>query len=433
MANTFELPDLGEGIHEAEIRELLIAEGEEVQEGQALLLVETDKASVEVPSPMSGRVQEIAVQQGDIVNVGDSLMTFGNGEAPAETGEETAAAPAEGGETAQRGGQEPSDGQPDERPVPASPATRRLARQLEVDLRQVEGSGPDGRVTSSDVRAYAEEAPQDGRREPQEPAAAEQEDAREAPEAEKAVSAVELPDFSRWGEVERQPLRSVRRTTAQRMARSWSQIPHVSHEEVADITELDRLRRQYKQELDLQSLSLTLFVMKAALSALREYPRFNASIDLDAQEIILKQYYHMGVAVDTQRGLIVPVVRDVDRKSIRELAVELRDLVQRTRAEEIALEEMQGGTFTLTNVGVIGGTRFAPIINFPQAAILGMARAAWQPVVLEREGERIIETRFLLPLVMSFDHRIVDGAEAARFLGHVVQVLQDPIRLLIEA
>jgi pyruvate dehydrogenase E2 component (dihydrolipoamide acetyltransferase) len=228
-------------------------------------------------------------------------------------------------------------------------------------------------------------------------------------------------------------LRSVRRSTAKHMALAWSQIPHVSHHDVADITALEALRQRSKERVAERggSLSLTVFVMKAAVAALKEYPRFNASLDADTEEIILKRYYHLGIATDTERGLLVPVVRDVDRKSVTQLSFELVDLLERTRSGDATLEEMQGGTFTITNPGPLGGTSFSPIVNYPEVAILGMARAKWQPVVRGDGEAREIVSRYLLPLVLTFDHRVVDGADAARFVGMVVRILEDPDTLLL--
>ncbi|MDX1614431.1 MAG: dihydrolipoamide acetyltransferase family protein [Candidatus Promineifilaceae bacterium] len=446
MAHAFELPDLGEGIHEAEILEVLVSPGDTVAEGDIVLRAETDKAAVDVPAPTDGTIEEIRVEPGDIVNVGDPLLTFGDGaEAEAEPEEveagseeaasedEKAASEAQQAE-ADRPSEEPSDGRG--RPVPASPATRRLARELEVDLQRVEGSGPGGRVTSEDVRSYAQEGPQ-----PEAEAVSDEAEARGLEEAGPAghpaglpPALPDLPDFSRWGQVERQALRSVRRTTAKRMTQSWSQIPHVTHHDQADITELEQWRQRTAEELELEHLTLTIFVMKAAVEALKEQPRFNASLDTEARELILKHYYHIGVAVDTERGLIVPVIRDVDSKSVSELAVELAETAARTRDGETTLEDVQGGTFTVTNVGALGGTHFNPIINYPQAAILGMARADWQPTVQDdrESGEKRLEPRLLLPLILAFDHRLVDGADAARFVNRVVALLENPRRLLVE-
>jgi pyruvate dehydrogenase E2 component (dihydrolipoamide acetyltransferase) len=401
MARAFTLPDLGEGIHEAEIQEVLVKEGAHVEEGE-------------------------------VVQVGDVLITFD------ETTAADAGAPAR--EEASREAEEPTEEAPAEvepvpaaasaaavgpaTPIPASPATRRLARELAVDLHRVSPSGPAGRVMAEDVRAFAE---RQGK-------AAEAGPPKKTRPTQPTLSRAEVqPDFSRWGGIERVPLRSVRRAIAKKMAESWSRIPHVSHHDLADITALEDLRRDLADEVEDGTLALTVFVMKAAVAALKTYPRVNASLDLEAEEIMLKQYYHLGIAVDTERGLIVPVIRDVDRKSIAELTVELPDAAQRARDGKTQLEEMQGGTFTITNIGSLGGRSFTPLINDPQVAILGMARASWQPVVRRREDtpEMTIVPRYLLPLILAFDHRLLDGADAARFLGLVIHLLENPNILML--
>jgi pyruvate dehydrogenase E2 component (dihydrolipoamide acetyltransferase) len=248
-----------------------------------------------------------------------------------------------------------------------------------------------------------------------------------------AGKAPPLPDFSQWGPVERVPMRSVRRATAKHMALAWSQIPHVSHQDVADITELEAFRQKHKKEIEKRggSLSMTVFALKAAVAALRKYPSFNSTLDTESGEIILKRYYHVGVAVDTERGLIVPVIRDVDRKSITELAVELPELARRMREGKVDREEMAGGSFTITNIGPLGGTAFAPIVNYPQVAILGMARARLQPVVRGSADSFEVVPRLMLPLILGFDHRVVDGADAARFIGMIIEELQSPENLLL--
>lgn len=415
----FKLPDLGEGIHEGEILEVPVSVGDEVEEDDVILTVETDKASVDIPSPFAGKVKEVLVQEGDLVKVGDVMMTFGDGAEATETPEKEEQAETEKAKTAQQR-QKADKARQKDRPVPAAPATRRLAREMGVDLRQVEGSGPGGRVTREDVKSFAEEGQPEARRE--------EEVERHAPERRPAP---ELPDFSKWGEVERVALRSVRRVTARRMAQSWSQIPHVTHHDQADVTELEELRQQYQEDMGIDNLTLTVFVMKAAVAALQKYPRFNASLDTENNEMILKHYYHIGLAVDTERGLIVPVVPDVDTKSLKQLADEIETLVKRTRSGETALEEMQGGTFTITNVGPIGGTHFDPIINHPQSAILGLARVGWEPIVRPKNGAKHIEPRLMLPLVLGFDHRLADGAEAARFVNDIVAMLEDPDRFML--
>jgi pyruvate dehydrogenase E2 component (dihydrolipoamide acetyltransferase) len=292
-----------------------------------------------------------------------------------------------------------------------------------VALDQVEPSGPGGRVTPEDVKAQAEGDQKKSQKEKETPAAVKPAET-EGPE---------LPDFSQWGEVERTPLRSIRRATAKRMALAWSEIPHVTHEDLADITELEKFRQDNKDDIDNQggALTLTVFAIKAAVAALKAYPRFNASLDIEAGEIISKKYFHIGVAVDTDRGLLVPVVRDADCKSMVELAREVTELAERTRRGEVEPRDMSGGTFTITNVGPLGGTGFTPIINFPQVAILGLAKARLQPMIRGDINDFDVVPRLMLPLVLGFDHRIVDGADAARFLGEVIRLLESPENLML--
>ena len=437
MPKEFRLPDLGEGIHEGEVVDVLVSVGARVIDGMPVLVVETDKATTEIPSPVTGVVQEIRVKPGDVIKVGDVLMVFiGDSEAEAphkpERKEEPEAQPrpraaAEGVALA------PAEAALGEAagPVPAAPSTRRLARELGVDLHLVPPKGPGGRVTAEDVRNFAESL-KHGAEPPPAPPPTELEASRiEVPAA--ALKAPPLPDFSRWGPVSREPLRSVRRATARHMALAWSQIPHVTHQDVVDITELEAFRRRHKKEIGEQrgALSLTVFAMRAAAAALKAFPRFNASLDVDREEVVLKQSYHVGVAVDTGRGLIVPVVRDVDRKSITQLALELIDLVERCRAGKIERDELIGGSFTITNIGVLGGTGFTPIVNYPEVAILGMARAALQPVVRGDADNFEIVPRLMLPLILGFDHRVVDGADAARFLGMIMDALGNPEKLMM--
>jgi len=426
MAKAFKLPDLGEGIHEGEVLSVRVAVGDKVKEGDIILEVETDKAAVEIPSPYTGTVEELLVKPGDTVKVGQVMMTFSGAEEAApikkEKPEKKAPAPPkaveEKPEPARREG-----------PVPASPATRRLARELGVDLRVVTPTGPGGLVTADDVRSFAEkkqkvaEAP---------PAAA----APERPEEGRpfSVGVPKLPDFSKWGPVERVPLRSIRKATAKQMALAWSQIPHVSNHDVADMTKLDAFQKKYKAEIAAKGgkLTHTVFALKAIATALKAFPRFNGSIDTEAGEIVLKHYYHIGVAVATEDGLIVPVIRDVDRKSVAELSIEMKTLAEKTRARKVTLEELQGGTFSVTNVGAMGGGQFVPIINFPQVAILGMGAAGMKPVVAgnEKEGYRI-EPRLMMPLVLCIDHRILDGADAIPFMRMIVGLLEDPEQLFM--
>ena len=426
MSQSFKLPDLGEGIHEGEILAVPVSVGQEVKEGDIILEVETDKAAVEIPSPHTGRVEEIFVKPGDVVNVGDVMMTFSGGK---ESGDGEEKKP--GKEPAPQAEEPAGPSQPPARtktgPVPASPATRRLARELGVELHDVTPTGPAGLVTAEDVRNHANTG-QTALASPDTPAAA----ATEVHPA--ALSVPELPDFTKWGAVERVPFRSIRRATARQMSLAWSQIPHVNSQDVVDVTKLEAFRQKHKAAIESigGKLSLTVFALKAIATALKTYPNFNATLDTAHSEIIIKHYYNIGVAVNTDNGLIVPVVRDVDRKSIKELAVELNDLVQRTRVRKTTVEEMQGGTFTITNAGAMGGGFFAPIINYPEVAILGVGQARMQPVVREKEkGNFVIVPRLMMPVVLCIDHRVLDGADAIRFLKVLVDTLEDPDELLI--
>jgi len=419
MAQSFKLPDLGEGIQEGEIRAVLVAVGDEVKEDDLILEVETDKATVEIPSPFSGFVKEIRASVGDIVNVGDVLIIFGEEEEETEQ-VDTASEPLEATPP-------PSVGRRDAGPVPASPATRRLARELGVDLAAVTPTGPGGLVTAEDVRSYGEGKTLE-KETPETPAIT-------SPQRRGlSVEVPPLPDFTRWGPAERVPVRSIRRATAKQMILSWSQIPHVTSQNQVDITRLENFRQKHRAEIEEKGgrLTLTVFALKAAATALKTYPNFNSSLDTEAGEIVIKHYYHIGVAVNTADGLIVPVIRDVDRKSIVELAAELTELGQQTHERKTALAKLQGGTFTITNVGPMGGGHFAPIINYPQVAILGMGAATLKPVVIQHpDREHEIVPRLIMPLVLCFDHRVLDGADALRFTRVITNALEDPDELLM--
>ncbi len=451
MTRSFKLPDLGEGIHEGEVIAVLVKAGDAVEEGDPILEVETDKASVEIPSPFTGTVKEIMVKAGDVVKVGNLMMTFSDDavgvkgeEKPDQEPDKKEAAkkkekaptekktkPAEPAvEDAPRqvddqtaGAQEKNKG-----PVPASPATRRLARELGVDLRVVPPSGPAGMVTAEDVRAFASN-------EKRGEGAAEEPSTGAEPLVVGGTTPPGLPDFTRWGSVERLPLRSIRKATARQMALAWSQIPHVSSQDDIDVTRLETLRHRNKQAVEKQGgrLTLTVFAVKTAAAALRQFPQFNVSLDVAKGEIVRKHYRHVGVATDTGEGLVVPVLRNADRKSITELAVELRQLVERTRARKVDLEELQGGTFTITNIGAAGGRgHFSPIINYPEAAILGMGAARLKPVIRKTEtGSSQIVARMILPVVLAIDHRVLDGIDAARFLEFFRTALENPEKMLL--
>ncbi len=437
MPRQFTLPDLGEGLTEAEIVAVLVREGDVIREDAPLLEVETDKAQVEIPSPVGGRVEKIHVTPGQTVKVGAVLVTFADNGAPAPSGaparpaasparlQPTAAAPAAPAtprETAAPGGA-----------VAATPATRRLARELSVDLHAVRGSGPGGRILDADVRAAAgaraPAAPTEARPQPATPAV--RDAAPSGPAKPLAAIGLEpppLPRFEQWGPVERAPLSHLRRTIAERMTLSATLIPHVTHFDRADITDLDAIITRNLEPARARGVTLTLtaFLLKAAALALRAHPQFNASLDPAAGEMILKRYYHLGVAVATPRGLIVPVLRDVDGKPVLEVGRELGALAQRVRDGKATLEDLRGGTFTITNIGALGGTAAIPIINYPEVAILGVSRARQEAVV--RQGQ--IVPRLMLPITLTFDHRVADGADGARFATEIVSLLEAPERLI---
>lgn len=442
----FKLPDLGEGIQEGEILKWHVAEGDEIAMDAPLVDVETDKAAVTIPSPAAGKVTNLAGGVGDIVNVGQVVAVIGDGEGtPA-----TPAAPAAEAETAVETPSEPAvetavpavTGAPaaPEIPahpgtVPAAPATRRLARELGIDINLVPPTGPAGRVTPEDVRAFSEG------KVPATEAFEVPEAAEHRAEVEMAATAASsipfldiepLPDFSQWGEIEEEDLRSIRRKVARKMVTSMILVPHVAHMDEADVTMLEEFRQKEKKRLSkVEGPNLTMlpFIIKAVTAGLKTTPAFNASLDPFREKIVHKKYINIGIAVDTGRGLVVPVVRNTDCKSISQIAADIEDLANRAREGTLTVDEMRGGTFTITNVGPLGGTALIPTINYPEVAILGMGKAQDKPVV--RDGEIVI--RRILPLTLAFDHRIADGADAARFVTEMIRQLSDPALLLLEA
>lgn len=422
MTQAFHLPDLGEGVHEAEILAVPITVGQEVKEGDIILEVETDKAAVEIPSPCTGVVLEVVVKEGDLVKVDDVMIRFTTEDETVNVPPEKDIAPPK-----ETGASTPQPKQDRSKIVPASPATRRLARELGVDLSLVPPTGSGSVVTADDVHNFAEKQKE------AEPQPVQQENGVQVTSTAEPVHEP-LPDFTQWGEIEKEPFRSIRKATATQMAKSWARIPHVTSQDTVDITKLEAFRKKHKEEI-IQAggrLTLTVFALKAIATALKQYPHFNSSLDLDSQEIIVKKYYNIGVAVDTQRGLIVPVIKDVDRKSIKEIAIELHQCIEQTHSGKIPRSDLLGGTFTLTNAGAMGGGFFTPIINYPQVAILGLGQGRMQPAVVEQDrGDYTIVPRLIMPIVLCFDHRVVDGADAIRFLKVIIEALEDPDELLI--
>jgi pyruvate dehydrogenase E2 component (dihydrolipoamide acetyltransferase) len=435
MAREFKLPDIGEGISEVELLQWYVQEGDVVQEDQNLAEIETDKAVADLPSPYAGKIQRLHHRAGDRIPVGSVLVSFAEDEnsptvtEPAQAKRGAAEAAPQAAPVAKaESWDERSGSAPGPARVLATPATRRRARELGVDLTAVQGTGPGGRITLDDVARVADDGGQRST-----PAEAPPLEMAEPPIPSGHVVAepTALPDFSQWGPVERVALSATRRQIARKMTQSQFTAPHAAALDEADITELEAFRKQAQERLHDRHLHLTLlpFVMKATVAALKQFPALNASLDDEKQELLLKRYYHLGIAVDTERGLLVPVIREVDRKSLIDLATELGEKIRRTRAGKVRLDELRGGTFTLTNAGAVGGHAFIPIINFPEVAILGIGRAQPKPVVRDDQ----IVARTMLPLSMAFDHRVVDGADAVRFLTLVMRLLEDPMQLLLDA
>ncbi len=442
----FILPDLGEGIAEGEILKWYVEEGGPIVEDEPLVDVETDKAAVTIPSPRGGTIAALKGKVGDIVNVGDVVVVIddGSGESTAEdkAAAETFAQP-DAPEVTVPETVAPAAIPGVRRPVPAAPATRRLARKLKVDINLVTPSGPGGRVTPEDVHRFADQGAtpvtaaaktQAADHVPAKKVTDDTAFAEFAAHASATIPFLELeplPDFSADGPVEIEQLRSIRRKVARKMVTSMTLVPHVAHMDEADVTELDAFRvRERERRGDGAGGRLTLlaFVMKAVTAGLRTTPAFNASLDPFKEEIIYKKYYNIGFAADTGRGLVVPVINDTDRKSIVQLADEVYEKAVAAREGKLPPENMRGGTFTITNIGPLGGTALMPTINYPEVAILAMGKVQEKPVV--RDGEIVI--RKMLPLTLAFDHRIADGADAARFVAELVRQLSDPNLLLLE-
>ncbi len=457
----FKLPDLGEGIHEGEVLKWHVQPGDVVVEDAPLVEVETDKAAVTIPSPRGGKVVSTTGEIGDVVATGQVIAVIDDGKGaavapPAKSAPAPARKPAGSGRAAEETPaglpvEEPAPAvaaapartvtQPNStvsgRPVPAAPATRRLARELGVDLTQVPGTGPGGRVTPADVQAFLAGGALNVQSTMPAPVAATGPAVEGTTRLAAAASAIPfldlepLPDFALLGPVEVEPLRSIRRKVARKMTTSMILVPHVAHMDDADVTELEEFRLKMKARRDGEpggKLTLLSFVIRAITAGLRAAPAFNASLDPFREEIVYKKYYNIGFAADTGKGLVVPVIRGTDVKSIREISREIEEKAALAREGRLPLEDMQGGTFTITNVGPLGGTALIPTINYPEVAILGMGRVQEKPVV--RDGQIVI--RKILPLTLAFDHRVADGADAARFVGELVRNLSDPNLLLLD-
>jgi pyruvate dehydrogenase E2 component (dihydrolipoamide acetyltransferase) len=435
------LPELGENIEGGDVLRVMVKAGDAIKKDQPVLELETDKATIEIPSSTEGVVKEIKVKQGEKVKVGQTIFIVdenGQGAAPpketaeaeeapkaepakaeppkqerrraevVEMNRPKAAAPAPGPAAPQA----PSAG--DAASIPAAPSARRLARELGVNLQEIQGSGSGGRISMDDVTAHARRllSGAGGGR----PIAA---------------SAVPLPDFSQWGAVERKPMSGVRRTTAHRLTQAWNAVPHVFQQDRADISAVETLRKRLSKQAEAEGkapVTITAFLVKVLGAALKKFPQANSAVDLQADEIIYKQYVHIGVAVDTDRGLLVPVIRDVDKKDITQLAQEIAQAADRARNRKLSLEDMQGGSMTISNLGSLGGGAFTPIVNWPEVAILGVARARVEPVFLDGE----FSPRLMMPLTLSYDHRVIDGADGVRMLRWIVEAIEQPALLWLD-
>lgn len=454
------LPEISENVESGDVVKVLVAVGDIVEIDQPLVELETEKAVFEVPSTAAGRVTEILVAVGETIGVGATIARIDTEAGPREKekeskrerGDDRAAATPEARETAGRADAPPVEAEgpappavdagpgeappaaardaaaveeaaaaeppPPAVPAPAAPSVRRLARELGIDINRVQGTGRAGRIKAEDVKQHAKRL-----------IAGARETAAGAPAGTAAVSRP-LPDFSRWGEVERQPMSKVRSVTARSMTVSWTTVPHVTQYDKADITEIEASRKLYgdREKAKGGKLTMTAILLKVVALALKRFPDFNASIDVENSEIVYKKFFNVGVAVDTDRGLLVPVIKNVDKKTIVQLSVELSEIAEKARAKKIQLDELEGGNFTISNLGGIGGTYFSPIVYAPEVAILGVSRASMRPL-WRGKG---FEPRLMLPLSLSYDHRIIDGALAARFIRWISETLENPGLLALE-
>jgi pyruvate dehydrogenase E2 component (dihydrolipoamide acetyltransferase) len=434
MATEIKLPALGENVPGGDIVDVKVKVGDDVKPEQPLFEVEAEKSTVAVPSPLGGRITKLLVKKGDHVETGQALAMIeeGNGRPDVKTEEKTAPAKPVEKERAKEApaakvedkNEPPAPPPPSPKPpaspptvdggaIHAGPATRQLAREWGVDLGQVPGSGVKGRVTQDDVKQFVRTIASGS---------------ASGGGGGRAVSAPALPNFEKWGPVETKPFESIRKRTAEHVSLSWRLIPHVTHHDFADVSEIEAFRKQ-QQEGKGPKLTVTAFVLKAVAIVLKQMPQFGASLDEAGGRIIYKHYCHLGIAVDTEKGLIVPVLRAVDQKSVHDIGQEMTDLAQRGRDGKLKPDEMQGGVLTISNLGGIGGTGFTPIINWPQVAILGLSRSRTEPAWQDGQWA----PRLHLPLSLSYDHRVIDGADAARFCRKLAELLENPMMMLLHA
>lgn len=442
MATEFKLPEVSEGVESADVGQIAVAVGDTVEQGQVLMDIETDKAVVQLESPHTGTISALNVAEGDSIAIGTVLLSIeeSNGAVTptADTDSKPVETPPAETKATEPAKPEPTEPKPENKPaaaptvsqsapaptagsssskktpVPAGPATRRLARKLGVDLQLVNGSGPGGRVNQEDVENYVKNLIAGG-----------------GPSGGGGGIAIPpLPDFTQYGEVERKKLNKLSRVSANNLNLSWQIIPHVTQHDLADITDLETARKLFisKPNYSGPKITMTALAMKAVAIVLQEFPAFNSSFDSETNEVIYKKFINIGVAVDTENGLIVPVVKDVDKKNIIAIAQEMTEMAVKARDRKLEMSDMQGGTFTITNLGGLGGTSFTPIVNYPEVAILGMSRSRheFQPI----NDDPV--SRLVLPLSLSYDHRVINGAEAARFIVRISSLLSDPFNLLVD-
>lgn len=426
------LPELGENIESADVVSVLVKPGNKIEKDQGIIEIETDKATVEVPSTYSGEVVEVLITPGTKAKVGQALIklkTWGEQQIikEKETDEKELKETVTQAETtpkqiepiqASKAIEQSLDKDYYQPPItkgsaPAAPSVRRIARELGVDINEVPGTGPYGRISMDDVKAYVKKLNE-----------------QRSKGVGLGIKAEKLPDFSKFGSIDVKPMSNIRIKTAEHLSYAWASIPHVTQFDQADITILEMTRKAFNPKVEKEGgkLTITSFLLKISAAALKAFPQFNSSIDMEKKEIIYKNYYNIGIAVDTEFGLIVPVIKNVDQKNLTQLSIELAQISEKARNKKISLEELQGGCFTITNLGGIGGTSFTPIVNSPEVAILGVSRGSYKPVY--KDGK--FEARMIVPLSLSYDHRIIDGADAARFLRWICEALEQPMKLLLE-
>ncbi|WP_304130784.1 dihydrolipoyllysine-residue acetyltransferase [Ignavibacterium album] len=430
----FHLPELGENIESADVVNVLVKVGDVIQKDQGIIEIETDKATIEVPSTVSGKVIEVLVKAGEKAKVGQTIIKVETGDVSetkiVETKESEIIQEQKSEETKPEFIKQPTTEVKGELPklhpmefveqppilkgaAPAAPSVRRIAREIGVDINKVPGTGPGGRITMDDVKAYSKKLHES-----------------RAEGIGIGIKAEALPDFSKFGEVKKVEMSNIRKKTAEHLSYAWATIPHVTQFDKADITNLEKTRKELSKIVEKSGAKLTVtgILVKVVVEALKKFPQFNSSIDMEKKEIIYKNYFNIGIAVDTEHGLIVPVIKDADKKSLTQISVDMNLLAEKARTKKIGLEDLQGGCFTITNLGGIGGTYFTPIVNSPEVAILGVSRSSYEPVW---NGYGTFEPRLMLPLSLSYDHRIIDGADAIRFLRFIVESLEQPLKMLL--